>query len=227
MSYQKQVNVLNQTKDKATDLSTYMSTSRIISSIINEYIPFDHCLHQHIDMGDLENIDNPLYHVQNQDIIVDNVPIYNDIYPDIVPMNVGVIDKTGEQKNTMKRFNNMKFTHSDEASMDLFHIIKSSNIPLVMFDRIIGWLKRHEGVLSNDGTSGLLTRKKFIESMDKKMYEGPASNVKPKVCKTVLSSGRSSNVVSFSMKETILRMVTNKTLFHPGNLLLDPKKNLC
>ena len=25
------------------------------------------------------------------------------------------------------------------------------------------------------------------------------------------------------MKEMILKMVTNKTLFHPGNLLLDPK----
>ena len=30
------------------------------------------------------------------------------------------------------------------------------------------------------------------------------------------------NVVSFSMREIILRMVTNKTFFHPGNLLFDP-----
>ena len=46
--------------------------------------------------------------------------------------------------------------------------------------------------------------------------------MKPKLCPTQLSSGRTSNVVIFSMKEMILRMVTNKSIFHPGNLLLDP-----
>ena len=66
MSYQKQINVLNQTKDKATGLSSYMSTGRIISSITNEFIPFDHCVQQHIHMVDSENI-NVLDHVQNQD----------------------------------------------------------------------------------------------------------------------------------------------------------------
>ena len=30
-------------------------------------------------------------------------------------------------------------------------------------------------------------------------------------------------MVTFSFKEIILRMVTNKTLFYPGNLLLDTK----
>ena len=119
----------------------------------------------------------------------------------------------------------MESTHSDETSMDLFHIMKSSNVPLGMFERVIGWLKRHEGMISSIGTSGLLCRKQFIESTNKKLYDGPASMMKPKVCKTVLSSGRTSNVVSYSMREMILKMVTNKTLFHPGNLLLD-KKNI-
>ena len=223
MSYQKQINVLNQKKDKASDLSTYMSTGRIISSFTNEFIPFDHCVHQHTDMVDLEDLDSPIERIENEDTVIDNIPTYNIIDPDMVPINVGIIDITAKQKTMMKRFKKMKFTHSDEASIDLFHILKSSNVPLVMFDRIIRWLKRHEGMLSNGGTSGLLTRKNFLESMDQKLYEGPASNMKPKVCKTVLSSGRSSNVVSFSMKEMILRMVTNKTLFHPGNLLLDPQ----
>ena len=46
--------------------------------------------------------------------------------------------------------------------------------------------------------------------------------MKPKLRQTLLSSGRTSNVVIFSMKEMILRMVTNKSIFYPGNLLLDP-----
>ena len=116
-------------------------------------------------------------------------------------VNKGVVDITKEQNDMVKRFSNMKFTQSDEASLDLFHIMKSSNVPLVMFDRIIRWLKRHEGTITSIGTSGFLCRKQFIESMNKKIYDGPASIMKPKVCKTVLSSGRTSNVVSFSMRE--------------------------
>ena len=38
-----------------------------------------------------------------------------------------------------------------------------------------------------------------------------------------MSSGCSTNVVTFSIKEMILRMVTNKSLFKPKNLLLNPQ----
>ena len=47
--------------------------------------------------------------------------------------------------------------------------------------------------------------------------------MKPKVNKTITSSGCSTNVVPFSIKETILRIVTNKSLFTLKNLLLSPK----
>ena len=137
-------------------------------------------------------------------------------------MNEGVVDITREQNDMVKMFSSMEFTHSDEASMDLFHIMKSSNVPLVMFDRIIRWLKRHEGTIASIGTAGFLCRKQFIESMNKKMYDGPAFIMKPKVFKTGLSSGRTGNIVFFSMREMILSMITNKMLFHLGNLILDP-----
>ena len=58
--------------------------------------------------------------------------------------------------------------------------------------------------------------------MNKKLYSKSAFITKPKLRPTVLSSGRTSNVVIFCMKEMILRMITNKSLFHPENLLLDP-----
>ena len=45
---------------------------------------------------------------------------------------------------------------------------------------------------------------------------------KPKLKQAVLSSGRTTDVVVFSIKEMILRMISNKSLFHPDNLLLDP-----
>ena len=62
----------------------------------------------------------------------------------------------------------------------------------------------------------------FIESMNTKLHTNSVSIMKPKLCPTLLSSGRTSNVVIFPMKEMILLMVTNKSIFHPGSLLLDP-----
>ncbi len=223
MCYDKQIDLLNHTKDKARKLSTYMNTGRIISSITNESIPFEYCLQRNNNDSDCDESEPNDNNSENADIILDDVAIYNDNNRETLTVNDSVVDITKEQNDMVKRFSSMKFTHSDEASMDLFHIMKSSNVPLVMFDRIIRWLKRHEGTIASIGTSGFLCRKQFIESMNKKMYDGPASIMKPKVCKTVLSSGRTSNFLSFSMREMILKMVTNKTLFHPGNLLLDPK----
>ena len=46
--------------------------------------------------------------------------------------------------------------------------------------------------------------------------------MKPLVYNLDLSSGHTTNLVILSMKDMILRMVTNKSLFHPRNLLLDP-----
>ena len=87
--------------------------------------------------------------------------------------------------------------------MDLIHIMKTSNLPLVIFDRIIRWLKRHEANIATHGTSGIMYRKKFIESMNQKLYSNSASIMKPKIRPTVLSSGRTSDVIVFSMKEMI------------------------
>ena len=47
--------------------------------------------------------------------------------------------------------------------------------------------------------------------------------MKPSVNKIIMSSGRSTNVVTFSIKEMILRMVTRKSLFTTKNLHLNPK----
>ena len=158
-SYGKQVEILNNTKDKTVHLSSYMNTGRIVSSITNESIPFDTCLQN-------ENTDDNMEDIA-ENIILDDIEIYNDDSNNGFNTNDGVVDITKEQDDMIKRFEGMKFTHSDEASMDLFHIMKSSDVPLVMFDRIIRWLKRHEGMISSIGTSGLLSRKQFIESMNK------------------------------------------------------------
>ena len=47
--------------------------------------------------------------------------------------------------------------------------------------------------------------------------------MKPIIDTVHLSSGRSTNVITFSFKEMILRMVSNRSLFNSKNLLLSPK----
>ena len=58
-------------------------------------------------------------------------------YIDPAIPNNGFIDVIEEQDKMTKRFYRIKFTHSDEASMDFSHIMKTLNVPLVIFDKII------------------------------------------------------------------------------------------
>ena len=79
------------------------------------------------------------------------------------------------------RNSQMTFTHGEEVCVDLFHLLKTSNVPLVMFDRIIRWLKRHESSISDHGTNGLMTRNQFLDSMNKKLYGTSITLMKAKV----------------------------------------------
>ena len=134
-------------------------------------------------------------------------------------------DMRTQQDDLLKRFKQLTMNESDEISIDLFHLLKALNSPLIMFDRIIRWVKRHKGHLISNDSTDLMKRDKFIDLMNRKLYNDKIL-MKPKVCETKLSSGRNTNVFTFSFKEMIIRMVTNKSLFYPNNILLDPK-NLC
>ena len=105
--------------------------------------------------------------------------------------------------------------------IDLFHLLKASNAPLILFDRIIDWVRRHESTLDHNGSSSLTKRKMLLQDLNQKLYHNEIL-MKPRVHNIRLSSGRTTNVVTFSVKEMILRMVMNKSLFCPSNILLDP-----
>ncbi len=57
--------------------------------------------------------------------------------------------------------------------------------------------------------------------MNQKLYNNKIM-MKPKVTLIHMLSGTNTKVVTFDFKEMILNMVSNKSLFHPNNLLLDP-----
>ena len=91
---------------------------------------------------------------------------------------------------------------------------------MIPFDGIINWVKRHECNIITNGNNGLLKREKFINNMNQKLYNNKIM-MKPNVTLTHLSSRRNTNIVTFYFKEIILNLVSNKSMFHPINLLLD------
>ena len=159
LDYHTQLDCLNKMKNTATEPSGYMHTGRIISSITNETLPLNQ------DFQYKHQIETSIQpEVDSRESAVDDINQENDLaYNDInVPQSTSsIVDITEEQKQMRKRFDQIEFTHSDEACIDLFHMMKISNITLVMFDRIIRWMKRHEGHIVTCGTSGLLSRKNF------------------------------------------------------------------
>ena len=132
MDSQTQLDCLNKMKDTATKPSGYMNTSRILASISNETLPLNHSFqqnHQYIN-SEITQLDND--EVEKRDVPHDHNAVYNDIDPAL--LDTEFIDVTEEQDKMCKRFSRMTFTRSDEACMDLFHILKTSNVPLVMFN---------------------------------------------------------------------------------------------
>ena len=185
LDYQTQLDRLNKMKNTATEPSAYMHTGRIISSITNETLPLkQNFQYNHQDETYIQREEDSCER-EADDVSQENNMTSNHI--NLGPLTPDIIDIRGEQTQMIKRFDQVKFTHTDEACLDLFHIMKVSNVPLVMFDRIIRWLKRHEGNIATYGTSGLLNRNNFLENMNKKLYSKSASIMKPKLQPTVLS----------------------------------------
>ena len=126
-----------------------------------------------------------------------------------------------KQQSMVKRFNELTLNPSDVMMLDLFHTLKASNAPNILFDRMIAWMQKHEMCVRKHGTDHLMKRNKFINDLDQKLYTD-RSFMKPIVSPVNLTSGRSTTVVNFSLKDAIIRMVSNKSIFCPKNLLLDP-----
>ena len=69
------------------------------------------------------------------------------------------------------------------------------------------WLRRHEGTIQSFGLTGLSNRDKFISEMNDILYKD-CTMMKPLINPIRLSSGRTTNVVTFSLREIILTTLT-------------------
>ena len=94
-----------------------------------------------MDIEDYHDNFNELTLKHNNDFYIHN---YENI---IEKLNRESVDIRSKQVTLNKHFVSISLIEIDEMEIDLFHLLKASNAPLILFDRIIAWIKRHEGNL--------------------------------------------------------------------------------
>ena len=102
-------------------------------------------------------------------------------------MNQSHNDIREEQDELSKRFSKINVIRNNEMQLDLFHLLKASNAPLVLFDCIMRWLRRHEGTIESIGSAELSNRDKFISDMNHILYKD-CTTMKPLINHIQLSS---------------------------------------
>ena len=96
-----------------------------------------------------------------------SLEVTEDIQP---PCEDCPLDITSDQTDLLKRFSKIKLNSTDIMQIDLFHLLKASNAPLVLFDRIISWVKRHKGNIAANGITDLSHRNTFIQNINQMLY---------------------------------------------------------
>ena len=215
------------------DLNTFMTNSRHIAGVDGKTFPSNFQLGENYNTNDntfsilnetVVNIDDSTFsdcHIEDdvvsgnesnsvndiEDLQNDEEAIFvnNDNMLDVVNNNHDTIDLRSQQDLLTKRFSGLSLLKSEEMEIDLFHLLKASNAPLILFDRIIDWVRRHETTLTQNGSTSLTKRKMLLQELNQKLYQNDIL-MKPRVNNITLSSGRTTNVVTFIIKEMIFQI---------------------
>lgn len=130
------------------------------------------------------------------------------------------LDVRDLQRKMVEKHSQLMLSKYDLMCLDLFHMLRASNAPMSLYDRIISWTKEHTNPTDRSFRKNLLPRKGLITKMNKRLnYENLYCH--PRVTPVQLSSGRTTSVVTFSARDLILKIVNNKSLFNKDNILLD------
>ena len=84
--------------------------------------------------------------------------------------------------------------------IDIFHLLKASNNPLILFDRIIEWVRRHESTLTSNGISSLTKRKMLPKDLNQQNSHSKILT-KLMVYNIRFLSSCTINLVTFSVKK--------------------------
>ena len=127
-------------------------------------------------------------------------------------------DATKSIDDLNKHFNDITFSDEDECLLDLYQILQQANAPRNLFDKIIDWSNSHKDII---GYGRLRKRDRMMNHWHTQVG-ADRFRFKPIVSSVELSSGRRTNLTTFSLRTHIMTMLTNKQLFKPENILLNP-----
>ena len=152
--------------------------------------------------------------VEGGDIALDDSSIDDRVNDDVAannPINITDSQRTASQHQEQK----INFGPEDHAVIDLFLLLKKSNAPLILFDRIIDWTNHHKDVFAH----GLNKRKKTVDKMMTKLYNDPNFVPLPRQMNLTLTSNKTTSITKFSLITAIQEMINNKSLMTRENLL--------
>ena len=113
------------------------------------------------------------------------------------------IDLTTKQTQIREHLNGKDFHETDTIMMDLFLILRASNAPNALFNRIVERTKKHKQALKCNAIDGLTKRKQFIDNMNKTLYTDGIF-MKPRIVMVPLLRNRRTSIVKFNFQELVI-----------------------
>ena len=153
------------------------------------------CNNEEISSGNV-NVMNDIEDILNNNITI-MVPNDNKTHFDI--SNTDTIGLRPQQYILTIRFSGLLLSKLEGMEIDLFYLLKTSNAPLFLFDRIIDWVRRHESTLNQNDSNSLTKRKMLLQNLNQKLYHNEIL-MKPRVNHIRLSSGCITNILAFLVK---------------------------
>ena len=120
-----------------------------------------------------------------------------------------------EEVNRLR--NNLDLGPQEKCLIDLFLTLRVTGASMKTFDQMIKWYNKW----TTESNKLTLSRHTFLKRMEV-LVHGRSSQPKPNIESIVMTSNTRTSMTVNSFEEMIVQMVTDKALFHPDNILLNP-----
>ena len=113
------------------------------------------------------------------------------------------------------------YSITDEAMLELHHILKGTNAPLYLFDELTSWCQSFSGAFGRKGDR-IDSRETFLKHLGDKVNSPVVTDsMKPIIEEHVLPSGGEITITRFDLKSNIASLLSNDELMKEENLLID------
>ena len=123
------------------------------------------------------------------------------------------------QKNVNKARASSCFDTTELAMIELLDMLAEAGAPIYLFDKLTSWCKRSSNAFQNER---LVSRELFLKRLSLKVYGREMTReLRPKVVRHKLPSGKKIDVTAFSFKAKLASILMDDDLMQQQNLLLN------